>query len=253
MEYQDYFVERVLVHPDYKPGPEFNDVAVLVLDKPVYITNNVHMACLPDSANYNFDGRRCISTGWGKDAFYGNYQQVLKRVDLPMVPFAQCQNALRKTRLSSYFRLHQNFICAGGEPEKDACTGDGGGPLVCPVDGHYVVAGITSWGIGCGTAGVPGVYASVSAALPWLQQVLSETPHVAYPPHGPHHGGAHPAHDHGLRAGEAPPESLTEEGAEAPKVDAVPVGALPVPAPQAPAAQDGPSSADLLALLGEQE
>jgi secreted trypsin-like serine protease len=40
-------------------------------------------------------------------------------------------------------------MCAGGEVGKDACKGDGGSPLVCPVDGkpgHYYQAGIVAWG-----------------------------------------------------------------------------------------------------------
>ena len=89
--------------------------------------------------------------GWGKDLFgkEGKYQTILKKIELPTVPFAKCQDSLRKTRLGRRFILHESFMCAGGEIGKDACKGDGGSPLVCPVDGkpgHYYQAGIVAWG-----------------------------------------------------------------------------------------------------------
>ena len=54
------------------------------------------------------------------------------------------------------------FVCAGGEEGKDACKGDGGGPLVCQDQtGAWNLVGIVSWGIGCGKRDVPGIYTKV--------------------------------------------------------------------------------------------
>ena len=95
-----------------------------------------------------------------------------------MVANDQCQNMLRQTRLGRRFRLHSSFLCAGGEKDKDACRGDGGGPLVCPQepdneDTLYTQVGIVAWGIGCGEENVPGVYTNVASQVCWLDWVLS--------------------------------------------------------------------------------
>ena len=37
--------------------------------------------------------------------------------------FNECQNILRNTSLGEDFSLHSSFMCAGGEPGKDACKG----------------------------------------------------------------------------------------------------------------------------------
>ena len=59
---------------------------------------------------------------------------------------------MRQTRLGRRFLLHDSFMCAGGEPGRDACKGDGGSPLICPIDGkpgYYYQAGIVAWGELC--------------------------------------------------------------------------------------------------------
>lgn len=66
-------------------------------------------------------------------------------------------------------------MCAGGEKGKDACNGDGGGPLVCPIDhegSRYYQAGIVSWGIGCGIENVPGVYVDVATFRNWIDALM---------------------------------------------------------------------------------
>ena len=112
---------------------------------------------------------------------------------MDLVDFKSCQERLRETRLGADFILHKSFLCGGGTKDVDTCTGDGGGPLVCPTsndssayiqvtfllsvnscenanaysDNLFVLllfqVGITSWGIGC-YDDIPGVYADVTKA-----------------------------------------------------------------------------------------
>ncbi|KAM8710902.1 hypothetical protein ACLKA7_017517 [Drosophila subpalustris] len=172
------YIERdvvsVHIHPEYYAGTLDNDLAILKLDHPVDFSKNPHIspACLPDPYA-DFTNARCWTTGWGKDAFgeHGKYQNILKEVDVPILSHHQCESQLRNTRLGYSYKLNPGFICAGGEEGKDACKGDGGGPLVCERNGVWNVVGVVSWGIGCGQVNVPGVYVKVSAYLPWIQQI----------------------------------------------------------------------------------
>ncbi|KAK8400849.1 hypothetical protein O3P69_002539 [Scylla paramamosain] len=92
---------------------------------------------------------------------------------MSVVPREACEAALRLTRLGPRYSLHPGMVCAGGEAGKDACKGDGGGPLACEgPDGRYQLAGVVSWGIGCGAPGVPGVYVNIPYYTPWLQDIL---------------------------------------------------------------------------------
>jgi len=177
-EHQDRNVYEIAVHEHYYKGGLYNDVALLFLSQPIDMSNDhIGTVCLPPK-DTNFDYKRCFASGWGKDVFgqEGKYQVILKKVELPIVPYKQCQDALRTTRLSSHFVLHASFICAGGEPGKDTCKGDGGSPLVCPIPGtsdRFYQAGIVAWGIGCGENHIPGVYVNVAGFRDWIDYHLN--------------------------------------------------------------------------------
>lgn len=133
---------------------------------------------------------RCWVAGWGASSFTaGSTSTVQTQVDVPIVDQTTCQTKLRTTRLGSNFNLDAfSFMCAGGEAGKgeklkliflvvkklkafltDACTGDGGSPLICPIAGRWYVVGLVAWGIGCGTTDVPGVYINVANYINWIQ------------------------------------------------------------------------------------
>lgn len=178
LPHQDRDVESVVIHPQFYAGALYNDIALLFLRTPVELAENVDIVCLPPQDQVS-NGGRCYATGWGKDVFgkKGKYQVILKKIDLPVVPNDSCQNSLRQTRLGQFFQLHESFICAGGEPNKDTCKGDGGSPLVCPIGGtgyKYYQAGIVAWGIGCGEKQTPGVYANVAKFRHWIDTQMRE-------------------------------------------------------------------------------
>lgn len=168
-------VNGVFVNPDFYSGNLINDIAVVRMTVPVDFVKNPHVSpvCLP-ARSQDFTGRRCWITGWGKDGFgeEGQYQSILKETDLLVIPPGECQARLRQTRLGPSYRLHPGMLCAGGELGKDACKGDGGGPLACEdASGRFQLAGIVSWGIGCGQAGIPGVYVNVAYYIDWIAQI----------------------------------------------------------------------------------
>lgn len=169
--HQDRQVIEYKIHERYRPGTLFNDVALLYLDRPMDLNENVNTACLPPP-DIQFDHQRCLATGWGKDKFEkeGVYQVIMKRVELPIIPREECQKRLRTTRLGRFFVLDPSFICAGGEKGKDTCTGDGGSPLVCQIGGtqnQYYQTGIVAWGIGCNDEN-PGVYVNIPLFRKWI-------------------------------------------------------------------------------------
>jgi secreted trypsin-like serine protease len=138
LSHQDRFARKLLIHPGFVKKNLINDVAVIVLQEEFCLAQHIGTICLPnqdDYSNINWEG--CVATGWGKDLWgqAGQYQVIMKQIEMNMVDHPTCQAKLRTTRLGEFFELHKSFNCAGGIGGEDACTGDGGGPLVCPVSG----------------------------------------------------------------------------------------------------------------------
>ena len=59
---------------------------------------------------------------------------------------------------------------------KDTCRGDSGGPLMVKHStGRYVLAGITSWGIGCARPSLPGMYTRAANHVDWIMATVAST------------------------------------------------------------------------------
>ena len=86
---------------------------------------------------------------------------------------------LTTSDIGAEWRIQQFVLCAtstpteldGADGARDTCNGDSGGPLVVQrADGRFVLAGVTSWGIGCGQGGY---YTRVSEAIDWILLEMS--------------------------------------------------------------------------------
>lgn len=168
---QQVGVSRILKHPAYNPATLDNDLALLELASPLTLGPGV-AAIAPlrpeQEASLAADGVTATATGWGSIASNGPSSESLLQVQLPLLGSASC--AARSRYLPG--EITANMICAGDllNGGRDSCQGDSGGPLVVPNGaGGAVLAGLVSFGEGCGVAGYPGVYTRLANYLAFLQ------------------------------------------------------------------------------------
>jgi hypothetical protein len=169
-------VARIIQHPEFiGKNKQYHNVALLFMERDFRMTRHVSPICL-DTPYNSYDPMDCQIAGWGKQSLNDSKKIIgsgqLQIVDqMPITNKTYCQDQLRKTRLGNNFKLHNSFVCAGGEINGGTCKGDGGGPLFCYKQADYydddeeetwVQAGIISWGIGCNYPGRPDVFADVT-------------------------------------------------------------------------------------------
>jgi len=184
-KHQELFVTRFVKHPRFDPKRLSDDIAVLILEKPINLRNQngVNAGCYPrcnDMFNYEFNngtGVRCWVAGWGRTEEKdkgGEFSFIQRKVDVPIYNRNRCEVRLRQELTKANvgnrnFQLHSGEICAGGETGKDSCEGDGGSPLVCQsINRRWHVVGLVAWGIGCANRDVPGVYVNVYHYLDFI-------------------------------------------------------------------------------------
>ncbi|OQV25752.1 putative Plasminogen [Hypsibius exemplaris] len=181
-------ISKVYVHKDYNfHNGHRNDVAILKLERPVRFSKRVQPVRLPSEQFRLCPGAEVVVTGWGgvdavpeiPDQYSrkaANFSDALRQGKIRVIDSERCRLNYGKVFSSA------TMICAGTEGGgTDACQGDSGGPLVVfdplPVgpsnkaQSGYVLVGLVSWGVGCGTAGNSGVYTSIPYLLPWIRQM----------------------------------------------------------------------------------
>jgi hypothetical protein len=160
-----YHVSDVIVHSSYNSTSYENDIALLKVTSPMnctYCTPIRLMNALNALEGATDPGVMATITGWGLTSLSPKvFPQNLQVAIVPIV-----SNAVASQVWSS---IPSTDIMAGYlDGNKDACSGDSGGPMSVFVNGEYRQAGIVSWGSkNCDTYGA---YTKVSALEPWIRE-----------------------------------------------------------------------------------
>nr|XP_026498672.1 serine proteinase stubble isoform X1 [Vanessa tameamea] len=170
--YVERGVARKAVHPKYNFYTYEYDLALVKLDSSVQFAPHISPICLPASDDL-LVGENATVTGWGRLSEGGVLPSVLQEVQVPIVSNERCKSMFLRAGRHEF--IPDIFLCAGHERGgHDSCQGDSGGPLqVKGKDHKYFLAGIISWGIGCGEANLPGVCTRISKFVPWILQTVN--------------------------------------------------------------------------------
>nr|XP_039272153.1 transmembrane protease serine 12-like [Styela clava] len=160
-------LKKNIIHPDFRYSPRLvQDIAVMQFQKPISYSNNIHPICLPHGEDPPV-GSKCVVAGWGSTVFRGYASKRLRAAQVFILDPEVCAKAYGPT-----FNT-EKMICAGHMNGKaDSCQGDSGGPLMCQrcSSCQWYVAGLVSYGRGCGQPGYPGIYTRVSYFEDWLRE-----------------------------------------------------------------------------------
>lgn len=164
-------VERITIHPSWDTITEHNDFALLMLKSP----SSQPTAALISPADETASQPPNIGeiAGWGRtiEGDPASGSPILLDADVPFVSSAYCDT--KYATFDAGLMICAGDLVSGGV---DTCQGDSGGPLMASVAGQRVLAGVTSFGVGCGDAEYPGVYARVLSALGWIGTTTGEFP-----------------------------------------------------------------------------
>ncbi|XP_053528227.1 ovochymase-2 [Artibeus jamaicensis] len=177
---QTLTIESIIIHPYFSTKkPMDYDIALLKMAGAFHFGQSVGPMCLPEPGEQFKPGLICTTAGWGRLTEDGILSQVLQEVNLPILTQEECAAALLTLKKPISGRT---FLCTGfADGGRDACQGDSGGALMCRnKKGTWTLAGVTSWGLGCGRGwsnnmqsddqGSPGIFTDLSKVLPWIQK-----------------------------------------------------------------------------------
>lgn len=164
-EGERHAVTEIVIHPDWEPSTNSNDIAILHLNSSTELGRPIDLISGNDPLSPPED---VVVSGWGRLSEGGDASQILMRVSVPVVSNQECNapDAYNGT-------VQSNMFCAGvRQGGYDSCQGDSGGPVVSVRGEVPKLSGIVSWGQGCARRLKYGVYTRVTNYIPWISSNL---------------------------------------------------------------------------------
>jgi secreted trypsin-like serine protease len=162
--------KRIVIHEQYAAGGP--DIALVELERAPHNPLPVQIVAPGEEALYA-TGATATILGWGSTREGGSSSDALQEAHLPIVADEACGAAYGPL---NYGWTSEIMMCAGvPQGGVDTCQGDSGGPLlVQSAAGVWRLAGVTSFGEGCGRPGYPGVYAEAAGPLirEWVRALV---------------------------------------------------------------------------------
>ncbi|MFP2907125.1 trypsin-like serine protease [Pyxidicoccus sp. 3LFB2] len=159
-------VDQVIPYPGFVDTSQGKDVALLRLTAPLDLrgpyVKAIPLATPVDaSSRVTTPGVVARTTGWGWRSVDSPGSTTLQTTDLILQSHSATQAAYPEYVITDD-QLGASALGTG------TCDGDSGGPLTVPSGDTRVLAGVTSWGKGCGDSRYPSMFARVSFFEPWI-------------------------------------------------------------------------------------
>ncbi|NXK69439.1 ACRO protein, partial [Sylvietta virens] len=161
------WIKKLFRHENYKRKDSRNDIALLELNEAVECGPYIQLACVAEPTLRISELKNCWIAGWGAITEGDeDSSDVLQEAKVQLIDVQLCNS-------TDWYggKLHPYNLCAGyPQGTIDTCQGDSGGPLMCQDNNadYWWVVGVTSWGIGCGRARLPGIYTSTQYFYDWI-------------------------------------------------------------------------------------
>lgn len=181
---------KIFIHGNYKRQNHENDIALLKLERRVKLGKYVSPVCLPKINNdLAVPGKHGFVAGWGEKQTRvkqerkssGKRSRKKSRSKVTVhIALAISSNAICRNSTNQAFNSTVMFCAGDGEKAgQHSCRGDGGGPFVRErYDSRsrsyrWTVAGLVSWGEGCGVKGRYNFFTRVEPYFDWIAKTMN--------------------------------------------------------------------------------